>query len=413
VRPPLDGIRVVDLTMVWAGPFGTRLLGDYGAEVIKVESPRQWDLLRGLGLIPRAEAHWYDRSAYFNHNNRNKYSLALELRHPLGRETLLRLCAKSDVIVENYRADVMDNLGLSYEAVKAANPRIIYVSMPGHGKTGPDADKVSYGSNVEQLAGLVSISGYEGDEPMKSGFSYGDPMAGTSLAAAVAMALRHRNRTGEGMYVEIAQRENLAAFVGEHILDYSMNGELRAPIGNRHQVIAPHNRYRCAGDDAWVTVACQDDDEFAALCGVLGVPDLAADPRFATNAARKANEAELDPLIEAWTSTRGHYEAMFLLQRAGVTAGAVLTIPELMADPHLKDRGQWVEHTHPHAGTWEVEAPPWRMSRTPGGVRLPAPSFAEHNAYVLRDVLGMDDAEVAGLYREGITADEPDQTLHQ
>jgi crotonobetainyl-CoA:carnitine CoA-transferase CaiB-like acyl-CoA transferase len=409
---PLEGVRIVDLTMVWAGPFGTRLLGDYGAEVIKVESPRQWDLLRGLGLIPRDERRWYNKSAYFNHNNRNKYGLALDLRAQAGRDVLLRLVAVSDVIVENYRADVMDNLGLSYEAVRAVKPDIIYISMPGHGKTGPEAHYVAYGSNVEQLAGLVSLTGYEGGEPMKTGFSYGDPVAGTSLVAAVAMALRHRTRTGEGMYIEIAQRENLGAFVGEHLVDYSLNGELRPPTGNRHPMFAPHNRYRCAGEDAWVTIACEDDAQFAGLCRALDQPELAQDERFATNEARKRNEEALDEIIEAWTQQRGHYSTMYHLQRFGVAAGAVLTVPELMAEPQLRARRQWVSHTHPDAGTWEVEAPPWKMPRTPAHVRIPAPGFGQHNSYVLRDVLALPEDEIAALYASGVTADDPDESLH-
>ncbi|OAI40131.1 hypothetical protein AYO38_06380 [bacterium SCGC AG-212-C10] len=409
---PLDGLRVVDLTMVWAGPFGTRMLGDYGAEVIKIESPRQWDLLRGLGLIPRTEERWYNKSAYFNHNNRDKYSLALDLRDELGRQTLLKLCAVSDVIVENYRADVMDNLNLGYEAVRAVNPKIIYVSMPGHGKSGPDAQYVAYGSNVEQLAGLVSLSGYEGGEPLKTGFSYGDPTAGTAFVAAVAMAVRHRNRTGEGMQVELAQREVMTTFVGESILDYSMNGELRPPIGNRHPHFAPHNRFPCGGNDSWIAIAVETDEQFAALCHVIGQPALAADPRYASLPARKENERDLDPLIEAWTSQRGHYEAMHILQRFGVPAGALLTIPELMSDPQLRYRGAWVEHTHPDAGTWEMEAPPWLLSRTPGHIRLPAPGFGDHNHHVLANVIGLSEAEIQELYDRGITADVPDTTLH-
>jgi crotonobetainyl-CoA:carnitine CoA-transferase CaiB-like acyl-CoA transferase len=410
---PLAGIRVIDLTMVWAGPFGTRMLGDYGAEVIKVESPRQWDLLRSLGLIPRTEPRWYNKSAYFNHNNRDKYALALDLADPRGKEVLLRLCAVSDILVENFRTDVMDNLGLTYEAVRAANPRIIYVSMPGHGKTGPEKDFVAYGSNVEQLAGLVSLSGYEGGEPMKTGFSYGDPMAGTALVGAVATALRQRRLTGQGMYLELAQRENLTMFVGEYLVDYSMNGEERPLIGNRHPVFAPHNCYRSAGDDRWVTIACESDTQFAALCAAIGQPGLAADERFATNAARKANERELDTLIEAWTSVRGHYEAMHILQRAGVPAGAVLTTPELLAEPHLRSRRAWVEHTHPDAGMWEMEAPPWKLSRTPGHIRLPAPGFGQHNSYVLRDLLHLPEEQIAELYAAGITADDPDESLHR
>ncbi|MEX2080962.1 MAG: CoA transferase [Dehalococcoidia bacterium] len=411
-RMPLDGVRVVDLTMVWAGPFGTRMLGDYGAEVIKVESPRQWDQLRALGLTPRTTPRWYNMSAYFNHNNRDKYGLALDLRAEGGREVLLRLCALSDVIVENFRSDVMDNLGLGYEEVRSVNPGIIYVSMPGHGKTGPEKDYVAYGTNVEQLAGIVSVSGYEGGEPMKTGFSYGDPMAGTALVGAVAMALRQRARTGEGTYVELAQRENLGMFVGEFVVDYSMNGKVRPPIGNRHPHLAPHNRYPSAGDDRWVVVACEDDAQFGALCRAMGQPELASDDRFATNAARKANEDELDVVISAWTAARGHYEAMHLLQHAGVPAGAVLTVPELVADPHMRSRGAWVEHTAPDAGTWEMEAPPWRLGRTPGHIRLPAPGFGEHNEYVLRGLLGMSEAEVAALYSSGAVADSPDEAQH-
>jgi crotonobetainyl-CoA:carnitine CoA-transferase CaiB-like acyl-CoA transferase len=410
---PLDGVRVVDLTAVWAGPFGTRMLGDYGAEVIKVESPRQWDLLRALGQIPRSAHHWWNKSAYFNHNNRDKHSFALDLGQDTGRDVLLELVKKSDVIVENFRSDVMNNLRLSYEDVRAANPNIIYVSMPGHGKTGPEKDYVAYGTNVEQLAGLVSISGYEGDEPMKSGFSYGDPMAGTALVSAVCLALRKRRLDGEGSYVELAQRENLTMFVGEWLVDYSMNREPRAPMGNRHPHFAPHGCYPSAGDDAWIAVACETDEDFRTLATVMERPDLLEDDRYATAEGRKANEVELDAAIAGWTSVRGHYEAMHILQRAGVPAGAVLTIPEVMSDPQLRYREAWVEHTHPDAGTWEMEAPPWYLSRTPGHIRMHAPCFGEHNSYVLRDVLEFDEDRIAALYEAGVTSDDPDETLHQ
>ena len=409
---PLAGIRVIDLTMVWAGPFGTRLLGDYGAEVIKIEGPRQWDLLRGLGGIPRTEARWYNKAAYFNHNNRNKYAAALDLRQDAGRDLLLKLCAKSDVIVENYRANVMDNLGLSFDEVRAASPRIVYLSMPGHGKTGPEANYVTYGTNVEQLAGLVSISGYEGGAPQKTGFSYGDPASGMAVPGAVALGLRQRRRTGEAVFIDLAQRENLTGFVGEYVVDYSMNGVLRDPAGNTNPHLAPHGVYRCAGEDRWVTIACESDAQFEALCTVLERPDLAADARFATMAQRKAHEHDLDGAIEAWTSARGHYEAMHLLQRHGVPAGAVLTIPEVMSDPQLRTRGAWSPQVHPDAGTWEVETPPWHLPRTPGHARLPAPGFAEHNDYVFRDLLELDDDAVARLYAEGVTAHEPDATTH-
>ena len=409
---PLAGIRVVDLTMVWAGPLGTRLLGDYGAEVIKVEGPGQWDLLRGLGGIPRTEPRWYNRAAYFNHNNRNKYSAAIDLRQDAGRDLLLQLCAKSDVLVENYRANVMDNLGLGFEEVRAANPRIVYLSMPGHGKTGPEAHYVTYGTNVEQLAGLVSISGYEGGEPLKTGFSYGDPTSGIAVPGAVALGLRQRDRTGEAVHIDLAQRENLTGFVGEYLVDYSMNGELRAPAGNTHPHIAPHGVYPSAGDDRWIAIACETDEQFAGLGRAMQQGELVDDERFTTGAGRKANEQALNAIIEGWTSKLGHYEAMHILQRHGVPAGAVLTIPEVMSDPQLRSRGAWSEQVHPDAGTWEVETPPWHLPRTPGHARIPAPGFAEHNRYVFRDLLGLDEETVAQLYADGVTADEPNVRSH-
>ncbi|HJP41723.1 MAG TPA: CoA transferase [Dehalococcoidia bacterium] len=409
---PLDGVRVIDLTAVWAGPFGTRLLGDYGAEVIKVESPRQWDLLRSLGRIPRSETRWFNQAAYFNHNNRSKYGFALDLSGDVGRDLLLKLAGKSDVIIENFRSEVMGNLRLMFEDLRKANPEIIYVSMPGHGKTGPEKDFVSFGSNVEQLSGLVSVSGYPGGEPTKTGISYGDPVAGIALVAAVALALRKRTRTGEGSYVELAQREVLMSFVGEYLVDYSLNEELRELAGNAHPSHAPHGCYRSAGADAWITIVCETDGQFAALCKVIEAPELIDDARFATPTARKTNEDALSPYIEAWTLERGHYEAMYHLQRAGVPAGAVLTIPELMADPQLRYRRAWVEHTHPDAGTWEVEAPPWSLPRTPGHVRFPAPGFGQHNRYVLEELLQLSEREIVNLYAQGVVADEPDQTIH-
>ncbi len=215
------------------------------------------------------------------------------------------------------------------------------------------------------------------------------------------------------MYIELAQRENLSMFVGEQLVAASLTGEQPVLLGNHHPALAPHSCYRCAGDDRWVTIACETDEQFAALCGAIGRPELAVAGRFATNAARKANEGELDAIIAEWTAGLGHHEAMHRLQLAGVPAGAVLTVPELLSDPQLRSRGAWVEQTHPDAGTWEMESPPWRLSRTPGHIRLPAPGFGEHNSYVLRDVLQLDDAAIARLYEEGIVADAPDESLHR
>ncbi len=211
---PLHGIRVLDLTMAWAGPYATRLLADMGAEVIKVEAIGNWDLLRTYtGQPPTVERVW-DKSPYFNHINRNKYGCALDLSRPRGRELFLRLVEQSDVVIENFRAEVMDNLGLAFEVLEEANPQVIVVSMPGHGKSGPERDYVAYGTNVEQLSGLCHLTGYAGGPPQKTGISYGDPVAGVAAAGAMALALWDRRRTGRGQYIEVAQRENLINMIG-------------------------------------------------------------------------------------------------------------------------------------------------------------------------------------------------------
>src|SRR5579884_2582240 len=246
-RLPLAGVRIADLTAVWAGPYATRLLADMGAEVIKVESAGAPDLLRALaGPMPGVE-RTYNRSAYFNHNNRNKYGCSIDLATPAGKQLFLELVSISDVVIENFRADVLDRLGLGYEVLRGIRPDIVLVSMPGHGKTGPEAGYIAYGTNVEQLAGLVSITGYEGGEPHKSGISYGDPIAGTMAAGAVLTALLYRRRTGRGQWVDLAQREALTGLLGEYVVHYSMTRRLPERTGNSHPAWAPHGVFPCAG----------------------------------------------------------------------------------------------------------------------------------------------------------------------
>lgn len=413
---PLEGIRIADLTMVWAGPYATRVLGDMGAEVIKIESVQVFDQLRALGgLPPETERRW-NKSAYFNHNNRNKYGATLNLRDPRGKELFLRLVRQCDVVMENYRAEVMDRLGLGFADLQAVKPDIIMVSMPGHGKTGPERDYVAYGTNVEQLAGIVSISGYEGGEPQKTGISFGDPMAGTAAAGAVALALHYRNRTGKGQFIDLAQRESLSTFVGEYMVAYSMNHELPQPMGNKHPFHAPHGVYPCApgyeDDDAWVTVACETDAQFRALCEVIGQPALADDARYASEPERYRRQDELTAPISAWTSQREKLAAMDELQAAGVPAGAVLSVRDLTSNPHLRARGFFEEVTAVDAGTWEMEGPAWVLRSNPAHVRLPAPGFGEHNGYVLQELLGLSDGEVAELASGGVIGVEPDMGRH-
>jgi crotonobetainyl-CoA:carnitine CoA-transferase CaiB-like acyl-CoA transferase len=406
-RLPLLGVRVLDLSKVWAGPYCTRLLGDMGAEVIKVEGPGSWDLIRSLAFEPAGTPRTYNRSAYFNHYNRNKYGCAIDLSRPRGHELALRLVAMSDVVVENYRSDVLAKLGLDYQALRSVRDDIILVSIPSHGLSGPEADRIAYGTNIEQLAGLVSLSGYPDGPPLRSAISYGDPMAGATAAAATIAALLHRRWTGEGQHVEVAQWEAFLPFVGDFLVEYSLTGREPARAGNRHTSMAPHGVYPCEGNDNWIAISVSSDAEFAALCNVIGRPQLAADERFADVVSRHRNQGELDAIVSEWTRQRGHREAAAELQAAGVTAMAVLRPTELPDDPHVVARGFMEETAHREAGTWPLDGPAWRFSYTPPHVRLPAPCFAEHDDYVFRDLLGLSEAELAELERDGITAREP------
>jgi len=410
-RLPLEGIRILDLTMVWAGPSATRLLADMGAEVIKVESARSWDMLRSLHFLGGQTERWWNKSAYFNHNNRNKYSCTIDLQTERGRELALRLSAISDVVFENYRADVLGKLRLDYDDLRAVKSDIILVSMPSHGKTGPESHHVAYGTNVEQLSGLASISGYPGMGPHKSAIAYGDPNAGAIAAASALAAIHHRERTGEGQHVEVAQWEALVGTIGEFALAYQMNGEVQTGIGNRH-VSRVQGVYPCATPDEWVAISIGSDAEFAALCDVIGHPALARDPRFADVVARRRNHDEFDALVGAWTRARSQYEAARELQRRNVSAAPVLRIQSLLSDEHFRTRGFWEEVTHADACTWEMEGPVWRMSGAGAHVRTPPPMFGEHNAWVFRDLLGLSSTEIAELEASGVSANTPETGLH-
>ncbi|HET8945013.1 MAG TPA: CoA transferase, partial [Dehalococcoidia bacterium] len=252
--------------------------------------------------------------------------------------------------------------------------------------------------------------GYTGGPPQKTGISYGDPMAGIAAAGAVALALWDRRRTGLGQHVEVAQRENLIGAIGEFVLAYSMDNREPERRGNRHSSMAPHGCYPCAGEDQWLTIACEDDSHFAALCSVIEKPDLARDERFVDVVSRFRNQEELDGLIAEWARTQGKAAAAEALQAAGVPASPVLTVPDVFADDHLRSRGFFEPVSHAVAGQWEMEGTPWRMSETPGHVRVPPPAFGEHNHYVFRELLGLSVEEVAALYAEG---DTPNWAVHE
>ncbi len=397
---PLAGIRVCDLTWIIAGPTATRVLADFGAEVIRVEHGQAADSIR-LGRPIIGGQPTLNNSGFFNYFNRNKKSINLNVRHPMGTDVLKRLIAESDVVIENFSSGVMTSWGLDYPELRAIRPNIIYCSISGFGHSGRDKAFTTWGPTAQALCGLTYTSGLPGLPPAGWGFSYMDHTAGYYGAMAIMMALHHRNRTGEGQHIDISQVESGIVLNGPAILDFTVNGRRwrrpEHPPGNRawEPNVAPHNAYPCAGEDRWITIACMSDAEWRALVMAMDEPRWAEDPKWASNATRLANQDELDERIGEWTSELIDYEAMEILQSAGVRAGAVQKASDRFEnDPQLKSRDWW--HRLPHAELGEIDydgvAP--RLSATPGTLRSSGPLMGEHTHEVLRDVLGMSDEEI-------------------
>lgn len=405
---PLSGVRVLDLTMMWAGPYATKLLAEAGADVIKVESPRAWDNIRTLVRQDPSIPDPWNSAYYFNEYNHSKRSLTLDLAQEAGRRVFLQLVATADVVIENYRADVLDNLGLGYDVLRAANERIVLVSMAGFGKTGPLARHVGFGPIIEMMSGLMSLTGYGDDGvPVKTGVSYGDPVGGTSAVAAVALALLRRDRTGTGGHVDLAQREAAAVLAGPAFAEASLasgpgGGAEPAHRGNRHPDMAPQGCYPAAGDDAWVVVSARHDADWRALTTVIGRTDLAG----LTLAQRRAAHDELDHAVAAWTAGRPADAAAAELQASGVPAAAVVDTLAIHDDPQLVARGFWRQVPNPKMRPYRQSGPTWRFHDVLPHEMRRSPWFGEHNAEILTE-LGLSDAEQAALAESQVIADAP------
>lgn len=397
---PLEGVRVADLTMMWAGPFATRILGEMGAEVIKIESPRAWDNIRTLIPQPGVEDPW-NSSFYFNDYNRDKKSLTLDLAQEMGRATLLKLVAKCDVVIENYRADVLDNLGLGYEVLKAAKPDIILVSMAGYGKTGPEREQVGFGPIIEQMSGLASLTGYGDDGvPMKTGLSYGDPVAGMAAASAVSLALIRRRKTGEGAFIDLGQREVLSTFIGEAFVAASLRGEEPVQRGNRDARYFAQGVYRCAGVEQWLAVTMRTLGEWRSVAAALDLKEEL------TDVPKDARLDEIDRRISGALADMDPQVALERLAKAGVPAGRVLNTVDIHSDPHLDGRGFWVELPHPKMAAWKQPRSAWQFKEAQPTPRRHAPLFGEHNHEILAGI-GLSDAEIAELERAEVIAGAP------
>lgn len=405
---PLEGLRVIDLTVVWAGPFATALLGDLGAEVIRVESIQRWDTNNRMLTPPVAEtvAHTPDADpkapqweAGGNHNsvNRNKKSVTMDLTRTEGREVFLRLVKTCDIFVENNGPDVVQRMGLSYEELSKVNPRLIMISMAGFGAYGPYHHFRAYGANMEAVVGHALLRGYtDMDATSNSNVFFADACGGATGAFALMAAVHYRNKTGKGQFIDMSQAENVSHTFSQAFMDYSMNQRIQTTRGNRDFSRAPQGVYATAGDDRWLTISCGNDAEFAALCGVMARRELATDPRFADSLSRIKNHDALDTEIAAWSIDQDHYEAFHALQAAGVPCSPVLDVSEVASDPQLRARGMFQRVTHPFAGTHDYLKPPIaNMSETPLQYWDPAPTLGQHNEYVYRDLLGYTEAEYA------------------
>lgn len=404
VSRPLAGVRVVDFTWAWAGPHCSLQLAALGAEVIRLESYYRPCQNRRIPPYPD-DVPGLNRSGSFNQNNQGKRSVVIDLRQPAGRALALDLVATADVLVENYAVGVPAKLGLGWEAVSRRNPRLIMLSLSGWGQTGPYRDRVAYGATLAVYSGLVALTGFS-DRPSQVGISYSDPVAGLHGAVAILAALRRREQTGRGQWIDLSQLETLMAVLPEGILPWTMRREPPPRTGNRDPIMAPHGIFPCAGDDRWVSLAVRSDAEWQRFSAVLG-PPLAGDPRFVTQAGRKAHEAEVESLITAWTSLRQAWEITGLLQAEGIAAFPVLNTREVAEDPHLLARGFFNELPHAEVGRRRHAGAPWRSLEAHVGVRKAAPCMGEDNEYVVMELLGRSHAEYERLLARRVVERQP------
>lgn len=398
-KSALWGVRVLDFTNLLAGPFPSLLLAFLGAEVIKVESLAQLDAARR----PPYGYDDPDGSPVFNAINLNKLSVQLNLKQPDAIQLVRTLVGISDAVVENMRPGVMERLGLGYRRLSRINPTLVYASITGAGSSGPESAYPGYAPAFNALSGLGHLTGYPDGPPAELHDSI-DCRVGSTAAFAILSGLFHRLRTGEGRFIDLSSREAITMFTGEALLEFAMNDKIADRRGNRSPGFAPHGCYRCQGEDAWVTIAVADDQEWQALCLVAGYPEWAQDNRFTDSLLREQNQDALDQLIQGWTRGQTPEEVSNRLQSAGVAAGPSMSGPDLAEDGHLKARGVWQEVLHPVMGVQTVQGPPWNLSQTPAAVRSPGPLLGQHNQYVLRELLGSSGTKLAEWIQEGTVA---------
>lgn len=419
---PLEGFRIIDHGVVYAGTAATTLLADMGAEVIRVESIGRFPAMtRGFAARPPEGLEAYpgyadgdpgkrpwDRWFQFHAIQRNKLGLALELSRPEGIAVYKRLVAASDVVVENFSQGTMDRLGIGYPVLKETKPDIIMISASGLGAEGPYKGYSTFGSNLDAFSGMMALRGYPDSDISQRDPSpvWSDNTSTSTIAFAALVALHYRQKTGRGQYIDLSQAEGFLPNMGETILDYTSSGRVPKAIGNRDPVFAPQGCYRCRGEDRWVTLSITSDDDWQSLCSVIGDATLADDARFARVEGRRANHDELDRRIEEWTVRHEHWEVMRQLQAASVAAGPVLGAADIYRDPHLEARGFFADLDHPEVGRRRYPGMFFKYSKTPATFRILANSLGEHNDYVLGEILGLSKDEIAELARNNVIGTE-------
>jgi len=396
---PLEGYRVIDFGWAAAAPRATCLLADMGAEVIKVETRKRPDPVRfGPDNLERDP----EMDPLFHSINRNKLGILLDLTHSEGIELIKRLVRISDVVVENFSPGVMKRFALDYDELKKIKPDIIMISFPGVGSEGPLADVVTYGPSLAGLAGLDSLIGYEGERVLGMQQAYADINAALHGAFAIQIALYHRERYGEGQHIEVAQIESLISTMPEPVMEFSINQRNLSTLGNVNRMMSIHNNYPCKGEDKWVSIAILTKKEWEGFCRAIGDPPWTKRDEFADGYKRSLNRKELDRLIGEWTIGRTPYEAMEILQKAGVAATPCADTEDRYFDPHFQERKVIVDVEHPATGVDFVPNVVCNLSETPGEIRRPAPLLGEHNDYVFGELLGLPKDEIEKLIQEKV-----------
>lgn len=395
-RRVFERVKVAEFAWVGVGPMVGRTLAGWGATVVKIETNATPCPLRTMGPF-KDYVPGPNRSAFYTLPNPNKYGLSLDMHKPQARELARRLIGWADVVTESYAPGAMKNWGLDYEEARKIKPNIIYYSTCMQGQTGPHRLFRGYGTHMAALGGYYHLTGWPDRPPVGPYGAYSDFIAMLYGVSLVLAALDYRRRTGKGLYIDLSQIEAGLQFLGPVLLDYTSNGRVWSRRGNRDECACPHGAYPCSGEDRWVTIAVFNDEEWQSFCDVLGNPKWTKDPRFATFVARKENEDELDSLIGEWTQKLTAEQVTATMQAAGVAAGAVHKASDLLSDPQLKERNQFIRLEHPEIGSHFYRTSSFKLSKTPEELVRPAPCLGEHNEYVLKELLNMSNEEIADL----------------